>query len=239
MSMISCHTHAKLARSMSATPHESQPTAVSHARGKYTSAPKTRPPTEAVPSQVASTRERSGRTASSLARAVLMRRLGSTSLRAADEPIVQSGVEPGLTKVTPSSGSVGTCCSGRPAQKVCGGIARSTTQHAPTTVASPTFAPGMRIDIGPTVARAPTTTEAITITPLRGTWWQEIEESPTLAPAPMVSRSSAAPTLRVFTLAPAPTCAPSSRSHALNRGVPTRKWRSRRSWQCSRDSTNQ
>eukprot|EP00964_Phaeocystis_antarctica_P032333 scaffold18303_cov78-Phaeocystis_antarctica.AAC.3 len=219
---------------MSATPHESQPTAVSHARGKYTSAPKTRPPTEAVPSQVASTRERSGRTASSLARAVLMRRLGSTSLRAADEPIVQSDVTPtrsdvGLTKVTPSSGSVGTCCSGRPAQKVCGGIARSTTQHAPTTVASPTFVPGMRIDIDPTVARAPTTTEAITMIPLRGTWWQEIEQSPTFAPAPMVSRSSAAPTLRVFTLAPTPTCAPSSRSHALNRGVPTRKWRSRRS----------
>eukprot|EP00964_Phaeocystis_antarctica_P009564 scaffold5200_cov69-Phaeocystis_antarctica.AAC.1 len=69
---------------MSATPHESQPNAVSHARGKYTSVPKTTPPAEAMPSQAASTSDRSGRRASSLARAVLMRRLGSTTLRAID-----------------------------------------------------------------------------------------------------------------------------------------------------------
>eukprot|EP00964_Phaeocystis_antarctica_P044185 scaffold25392_cov72-Phaeocystis_antarctica.AAC.3 len=34
------------------------------------------------------------------------------------------------------------------------------------------------------------------MTPLRGTWWQEIERALTSAPAPMVSRSSAAPALR-------------------------------------------
>eukprot|EP00964_Phaeocystis_antarctica_P119349 scaffold83097_cov69-Phaeocystis_antarctica.AAC.3 len=198
-----------------------------------------------MPNQTASTRERSGRRASSLARAALIRRLGSTSLRAIGGQSVRSdgvpatGSEAGLTKVTPSSGSVGTCCSGRPAQNVCEGSARSTTQHAPTTVASPTFAPGITIDCGPTVARAPTTTGATTMTPLRGTWWQETELALTFAPAPMVSRSSAAPTLRIFTLAPAPMCAPSRRNHALYRGVPTRKWRSSMSWQCSRDSTNQ
>eukprot|EP00964_Phaeocystis_antarctica_P008009 scaffold4305_cov74-Phaeocystis_antarctica.AAC.3 len=229
---------------MSATPQDSQPTAVSHARGKYNSVPKTTPPTEAMPSQVASTRERSGRTASSLARAVLMRCLGSTTLRAIGGQSEQSDGAPtrseaGLTKVTPSSGSVDTCCSGRPAQNVCEGTNPSTTEHAPTTVASPTIAPGMRIDIGPTVARALTTTGATTMTPLRGTWWQEIERAPTFAPAPTVSKSSAAPTLRVFTLAPAPMRAPSRRSHALYRGVPTRKLRSSMSWQCSRDSTNQ
>ena len=38
--MAGCQTHAKLARRMSATPHESQPTAVNHARGKYASTPK-------------------------------------------------------------------------------------------------------------------------------------------------------------------------------------------------------
>eukprot|EP00964_Phaeocystis_antarctica_P019959 scaffold11019_cov75-Phaeocystis_antarctica.AAC.11 len=235
--MIDCHTHAKLATIRSATPHESQPTTVSHARGKYARAPKTTAPTEAMPSQVASMREKSGRRASSLARAVLMRRVGSTTLRAIGGQSVQS--EAGLTKVTPSSGSVDTCCSGRPAQNVCEGSARSTTQHAPTTVASPTIAPGITIDCGPTVARAPTITGATTITPLRGTWWQEIERAPTFAPAQTDSKSSAAPTLRVFTLAPAPMRAPSRRSHALNRGVPTRKWRSSMSWQCSRDSTNQ
>eukprot|EP00964_Phaeocystis_antarctica_P024321 scaffold13633_cov64-Phaeocystis_antarctica.AAC.9 len=109
------------------------------------------PFTEAAPNQAASTSERSGRRAASLALTTLIPRLGNTSLSAADWPTVQPGVASscsaaGLTKVTPSSGSVGTCCSGRPAQKVCGGIARSTTEQAPTTVESPTFAPGMRID---------------------------------------------------------------------------------------------
>eukprot|EP00964_Phaeocystis_antarctica_P048867 scaffold28301_cov70-Phaeocystis_antarctica.AAC.3 len=122
--MIDCHTHVKLATIRSATPHESQPTAVSHARGKYARVPKTTPPTEAMPSQVTSTRERSGRRATNLARAVLMRRLGSTTLRAIGGQSVQSDGTPtrseaGLTKVTPSSGSVDTCCSGRPAQNAC------------------------------------------------------------------------------------------------------------------------
>eukprot|EP00964_Phaeocystis_antarctica_P024322 scaffold13633_cov64-Phaeocystis_antarctica.AAC.10 len=70
---------------------------------------------------------------------------------------------------------------------------------------------------------------ATTITPLRGTCRQEIELASTYAPAPMVSRSSAAPTQRVFTLAPTPMRAPSKRSHALYRGVPTRKWLNSRS----------
>eukprot|EP00964_Phaeocystis_antarctica_P012591 scaffold6942_cov72-Phaeocystis_antarctica.AAC.10 len=225
-----CHTQAQLEVRMSTTPHVFQPAVVSHERGKYTSAPKTNTATEVVPSQAASESDRSGRRATSLAPNAFMRRLGSTALRT---------VGVGLTKVTPSSGSVSTCCSGRPAQKVCEGSACSTTQHAPTTVASPMLAPGITIDCGPTIALAPTATGAITMTPLRGTWWQEIERAPTFAPAPMVSRSSAAPTPRVSTLAPSPICAPSRRSHALYRGVPTRKWLSSKSWPCSRDSTNQ
>eukprot|EP00964_Phaeocystis_antarctica_P084137 scaffold52968_cov74-Phaeocystis_antarctica.AAC.2 len=158
---------------MSAKPHESQPAAVNQVRGKYTSVPKTIPTKEAIPSQAPNKSDRSGRRANTLLHSSLVPRFGSTTLRAIGGPAVCSGdCSTGtacLTKVTPSSGSVGTCCSGLPAQKVCGGSARSTTQHAPTTVASPTSAPGVMIDFGPMVALVPMTIGATTITPLRGT----------------------------------------------------------------------